>query len=164
MMSEDEAEQLRCFGAGGSNLRMTGDGAASLASIWHSCSSPHADRRKLDQTCKGKKFQHVWGLLALAPNLLHNAACERGIRVLPRGRARVGSPAMVLEMSQEGTWYGLAAWIEPHENKDTRGGAGACQSTQHCALGQHLITNKIYFFMPRHLMAEHACMHGEHLP
>ena len=25
-----------------------------------------------------------------------------------------------LEMS-EGTWYGLTAWIEPQENKDTRG-------------------------------------------
>ena len=49
-----------------------------------------------------------------------------------------------LEMS-EGTWYGLTAWIEPQENKDTRG-AGACQSKQ---LGQHLITNKIYFFMRR---------------
>ena len=52
-----------------------------------------------------------------------------------------------LEMS-EGTWYGLTAWIEPQENKDTRG--CGCVPVQGIArLARHLITNKIYFFMRR---------------
>ena len=53
-----------------------------------------------------------------------------------------------LEMS-EGTWYGLTAWIEPQENKDTRGVRVRASPSSKPARGQHLITNKIYFFMRR---------------
>ena len=53
-----------------------------------------------------------------------------------------------LEMSK-GTGYGLTAWIEPQESKDTRGCGGACQSKQHCALGQTFDYQQNIFFMRR---------------
>ena len=53
-----------------------------------------------------------------------------------------------LEMS-EGTWYGLTAWIEPQENKDTRGVRVRASPSRSQRPRPTLFATKIYVFMRR---------------
>lgn len=107
---------------------------------------PHAVCRKLNPTCKRKKFPACVGASRprSEPSSTTLAAKEEFACFCMAARV---SEALrwSLEMS-EGTGYGLTAWIDPQEMKDTRGvrAAAPVQAANQRA-GQTLFGTKIMF-------------------